>query len=324
MKEIKIVGYSDMYLDACLEVALKAETVYEASNAQILGNDIHSVAMKFWKEDLDEAVRTALSQQPCLVALAEDQVIGFTVYRFAGHVGVIAQYAVDPAEDITVVGPMLFRAAFDKMKAEGVTHVMANCGMEAVHDNDRKAFEAVGFERYLPHVKYYQILGEAPVLRETKLKIVPCQPEHIPDCARIAVQVWEGIHAAYTEYQGEELHEAFSSGWRESKKEDIYRQQSRPTSIVALLDGKVVGFCGYRVEHGNLGVIGYNGVDPEYRGNGIARYLYEYCFAEMRKQGITHARVFTGGDNGHAPARRAYEKAGYNKRLLSLTYYMAL
>ena len=44
----------------------------------------------------------------------------------------------------------------------------------------------------------------------------------------------------------------------------------------------------------------------------------------MRKQGITHARVFTGGDNGHAPARRAYEKAGYNKRLLCLTYYMAL
>ena len=31
----------------------------------------------------------------------------------------------------------------------------------------------------------------------------------------------------------------------------------------------------------------------------------------MRRRGITLATVATGGDPGHAPARRTYEKAGF-------------
>jgi len=39
----------------------------------------------------------------------------------------------------------------------------------------------------------------------------------------------------------------------------------------------------------------------------------------MRAKGVTVAMVETGGDSGHAPARRAYEKSGF--RLLSVARY---
>ena len=93
---------------------------------------------------------------------------------------------------------------------------------------------------------------------------------------------------------------------------------------VKLADGKVVGFCGCRTVNGKIGVIGYNGVDPDYRGRGIARYLYETVFDSFRAQDIRYAQVFTGGENGHAPARRAYDKAGYDHKILNATYYKIL
>lgn len=324
MKEIKIVPYSAEYLEECLALAEKAESRYQLAKRQTVGDEIYNVAMRYWRENLDSEVRNALADKNGFLALLDGSVVGFAAYRRINHIGVISQYAVDPAEDITVVGSTLFRAALEKMKASGVTHVMANCGMEAVDTDDRNAFEAAGFKIYLPHVMYYQMLEERPELPETRVKIVPCKPEHYADCARIAVQVWEGIHDAYISYQGKELHDAFSANWRPSKEREVMEQQSWPGAFVALIDGRVAGFCGYRIANDNVGVLGFNGVDPEYRGNGIAKYLYEACFAHMRQQGLTCTRVYTGGDSGHAPARRAYEKAGYEKQLKNMTYYMAL
>ena len=321
MEEIKIEEYSDEYLDICLALAERAEQEYQSAQQNILGDEIYNVAMKYWKENLNIDVQNALADKNALLAVQEDRVVGFVAYRQVNHIGLITRYA---AENVTVVAPALFRAALEKMKKSGVTHVMANCGMEEIHNSDRKAFESVGFEIYLPHVMYYQLLGERPELPESSVKIAPCKPEHYADCARIAVQVWEGIHDAYIAYQGKELHDAFSANWRASKEREIIEQQSWPGAFVALMDGKVAGFCGYRIVNGNLGVLGFNGVDPQYRGNGIAKYLYEACFAHMRQQGLICTRVYTGMDNGHAPARRAYEKAGYDKRVLSMTYYLAL
>ena len=262
MKDIIIKEYTEQYLEACLSVALKLEQVYQRAYAETLGNEIYSVAMGNWKEDLETEVKKTLTEQYCFLAFQGDRLVGFAGYRQVRHIGVISQYAVDPAEDITVVLPKLILAAFDEMKKMGVTHVMANCGMDEVHNNDRKAFEAAGFEIYLPHVRYYQVLGEGTTLPETQVQIVPCKPEHIADCSRIAVQVWEGIHDAYIEYQGKELHDAISGSWRESKAREVAEQQSNPEGVVALVDGKVAGFCGYRLKDDKMAILGFNGVDP--------------------------------------------------------------
>jgi len=156
-----------------------------------------------------------------------------------------------------------------------------------------------------------------------QVQIVPFQEEDLAECIRIALTVWEGIHAAYTDALGEEIHDFISSDWRERLAENIAEQQRTRRSFVAKYDGKVVGFCACRLE-GQLGVVGYNGVDPEFRGNGIASLMYERLFEEMKAMGAIYARVMTGGDPGHAPARKAYEKAGFEKHLDSVTYYKKL
>jgi len=60
-----------------------------------------------------------------------------------------------------------------------------------------------------------------------------------------------------------------------------------------------------------LGEIYMVAVDPAHqrRGGGIA--LTTHATDWIRRQGMTVALIDTGGDPGHAPARRLYERAGY-------------
>ena len=50
-------------------------------------------------------------------------------------------------------------------------------------------------------------------------------------------------------------------------------------------------------------------VDPDAQGRGIGTALTEVATGWLREAGMTVAMVETGGDSGHAPARRVYEKA---------------
>ena len=159
--------------------------------------------------------------------------------------------------------------------------------------------------------------------QELKVEIVPARPEHAAACVRISLEAYEQIHEYYKEHLGEELHDAVMADWREQKAAAVEKQQLGDHAFVALVNGTVVGFAAYRVE-GDTGVIANNAVDNRYRGNGIGGQLYEKVLSEMKKNGVQFARVLTGGDEGHAPARRAYEKAGFQKNLPSVTYYMDL
>lgn len=52
-------------------------------------------------------------------------------------------------------------------------------------------------------------------------------------------------------------------------------------------------------------------VDPTAQRQGIGRRLIETALDYMRSEGVTRAELGTGGDPGHAAARRAYERAGF-------------
>ena len=60
-------------------------------------------------------------------------------------------------------------------------------------------------------------------------------------------------------------------------------------------------------------------VDPAFQRRGIAAKLTTRALAEFEKAGMSVAMVETGGDPGHAPARRAYESSGF--RLLPIARY---
>ena len=99
----------------------------------------------------------------------------------------------------------------------------------------------------------------------------------------------------------------------------------RGRGYVALLDGKVVGYISYHIhEETKTGEIVGNAVSAEARGMGIGPKMYQFVLDKMREEGMIFARVHTGLDDGHAPARRAYEKAGFEKNLPSVDYFMKL
>lgn len=71
-----------------------------------------------------------------------------------------------------------------------------------------------------------------------------------------------------------------------------------------------------------MGAIDIVGVDPDYQRRGISSGLTEFAKQHMRSRGMDIAVVEPGGDPGHAPARAAYETAGFT--LLPIARYFQL
>jgi ribosomal protein S18 acetylase RimI-like enzyme len=75
----------------------------------------------------------------------------------------------------------------------------------------------------------------------------------------------------------------------------------------------LVGFVAIELHHPEreMGEISILGVDPDYQGSGIGSALTEFALERLEDSGMRVAMVETGGDPGHAAARRTYEKAGF-------------
>ena len=160
---------------------------------------------------------------------------------------------------------------------------------------------------------------------EVSVVIVPAGEEHLEEACRIAVEAWGTIHESYSERIGEEMHDAIFSDWERAKTDSVKYGLMSGRGFVALVDGKVAGFISYKVDEcKKLGEILANAVSGKFRGLGIGSRMYEFVLSEMRKEGMKYATVSTGLDDGHAPARRAYEKMGFEKNLPSVKYFMEL
>jgi ribosomal protein S18 acetylase RimI-like enzyme len=121
------------------------------------------------------------------------------------------------------------------------------------------------------------------------------------------------------------------SRWRLKRKGEQIRRACTPGSNarvrVAEVDGRIAGFVTFHVDvQPGIGEIGNNAVHPDFRGRGIGGLLYTHVFDELKRLGQRFVKVTTGGegDPAHAPARRAYEKAGFDRRLPGVTYFRAL
>ncbi|MFQ6098373.1 MAG: GNAT family N-acetyltransferase, partial [Armatimonadota bacterium] len=96
------------------------------------------------------------------------------------------------------------------------------------------------------------------------------------------------------------------------------------TLVAQLADGRIVGFVTFRIDsdaRAGLGHIGNNAVHPEHQGRGIGKALYERSMRAMREKGVRWVELVTGLDEGHAPARRAYEKCGFWQAMPSVHYF---
>ena len=88
-------------------------------------------------------------------------------------------------------------------------------------------------------------------------------------------------------------------------------------------DGEIVGFITYKHD-GVLGEICNNAAKPGTGLKGIGQMMYKFVLEKFRAEKVQIVKVTTGMDYAHAPARKAYEKAGFTRHLDSTTYYMEL
>lgn len=95
--------------------------------------------------------------------------------------------------------------------------------------------------------------------------------------------------------------------------------------LVAEFQSLPVGFITWQVDdERKTGTVGYNAVDPEYGGKGIGSQLLNNVLNIFREKGLLYANVITGLNEGHAPARRMYEKAGFEPLAKNVVYTMKL
>jgi len=160
-----------------------------------------------------------------------------------------------------------------------------------------------------------------PVIREVK-------PEDVEAACDIAAAAWEPVFASFRQMMGDELFGIACRDWRGQEAQQVREacQGAGGAMVgVAELDGRVVGFVTfYANDESRIGEINNNAVHPQFQGRGIAPKMYEHVFARLRELGMLYVKVCTGGDPAHAPARRAYEKAGFSTRLPSVEYYRKL
>ena len=138
----------------------------------------------------------------------------------------------------------------------------------------------------------------------------------------IAIAEWEAIYQGYRAQLGDEVFSLFFRDYRGQKEAGIRSNLASGTMYVTECEGKIAGFIHYVYDaKSRTGTISNNAVSGEFRGKGIGPRQYEHVFALLREQGAIGVRVTTGLDEGHAPARRAYTKAGFAANTQSITYY---
>ncbi|MGD9497304.1 MAG: GNAT family N-acetyltransferase [Armatimonadota bacterium] len=153
------------------------------------------------------------------------------------------------------------------------------------------------------------------------------RPEDAQRCGEIAVAAWRCIFEGWRELIGERAWQDCFGDWEQQKRSSVTRQITvhPQAAIVTELGGEIVGFLTWRLDpERGVGEISNNAVDPPHQGRGIGSAQVRRALEVFRAEGMTSARVLTGGDEGHAPARAMYRKAGFTRGIPLVEYFREL
>lgn len=123
------------------------------------------------------------------------------------------------------------------------------------------------------------------------------------------------VFASFRQLLGDEIYAIAQQGDDDEQSghlASLMRPDSAWELYTAHASDEIVGFVAVRLDRERqIGEIGLNAVHPDHSGRGIGTEMYAFALERMREAGMRVATVGTGGDPSHAPARRAYEKAGF-------------
>ncbi len=146
------------------------------------------------------------------------------------------------------------------------------------------------------------------------LHIRPVCDDDVEDLVQLSLLAWEPVFPSFRRILGPGIYGLIWPNWRigQARAVEAICADGKKSVWVAELDGLVVSFLAYELhEETKTGEVQLLAVHPEYQNRGIGTELNRFALAKMKESGMQMAKVETGGDPSHAPARRCYEKAGY-------------
>ena len=156
--------------------------------------------------------------------------------------------------------------------------------------------------------------------------IRPMRPDDWPAIEEIIRLIWDiGLDYLREQRYGFEVG---GRAWHERKADSMRGDIGRNPGdwfVTESPEGRVIGFCSLRAdETTGIGEVGHNGLHPDCRGKGLGSAQLRFSLAELCRRGMAKAEVQTVLNEGHAPARRMYERAGFEPVVSFRRYTMDL
>ncbi len=146
-------------------------------------------------------------------------------------------------------------------------------------------------------------------------RIRPFEDRDAEAVVDLSLRAWAPVFASLERVLGPEIFGRLHPDWREEQRRAVENVLVGKVGRVwvAELDGSAVGFVSVDVfdSERSMGEISMLAVDPDRQSGGIGTALTQFALDRLKDAGMKVAMVETGGDPGHAAARRTYEKAGY-------------
>jgi ribosomal protein S18 acetylase RimI-like enzyme len=154
-------------------------------------------------------------------------------------------------------------------------------------------------------------------------RIRPFEDRDTEAVVGLSLRAWAPVFASLEQTLGSEIFRRQHPDWREDQRRAVEEvcATKKGQVWVAEAGASVVGFVAVEFDHPEVGMgeISMLAVDPDHQDWGIGTALTTFALDRLKDAEMTVAMVETGGDPGHAPARRVYEKAGYT--LLPIARY---
>jgi ribosomal protein S18 acetylase RimI-like enzyme len=152
------------------------------------------------------------------------------------------------------------------------------------------------------------------------------RPQLDADIAAIvafSLRAWQPVFESMAGVLGPRLNRLVYPDWAAGQAravEEVCRDETM-TVWVAEASARPVGFVAVAFRSDpDSAEIEMIAVDPDQQNRGIGSALLACTFDQISAAGVKLVQLGTGGDPGHAPARRTYEKAGFTPLPLARYY----
>jgi len=144
--------------------------------------------------------------------------------------------------------------------------------------------------------------------------IRPLTPADTAAVVEFSLRAWAPVFESFRTVLGDRVYQALYPDWSTAQARDVEATCQDDTAKVWVTEqeGRPVGFVAVRIDaDAQTGEIYMLAVDPLVQRQGIGTALTSFAVQRLGDAGVGLVVVGTGGDPGHAPARRVYEKAGF-------------